>query len=100
MKSHGDQHTIPPSGKDQKPVYIFAEKVKELILKAQNGAVVDVAKYFGTFEGGGHRYYFSQWGFELAQKAMRISGSPVCKLFKGSKEVGTINPAFREGSFR
>lgn len=100
MKSHGDQHTNPPSGKDQKPVYIFPEKLKEIVLKAANGQVVDVAKYFGTFQGGGHRYYFTQWGFELAQKAMRIAGTPVCKLFKDKKEVGTINPAFREGNFR
>lgn len=100
MKSHGDQHTNPPSGKDQKPVYIFPERLKEVVLKAQNGQVVDVARYFGPFNGGGFRYYFSQWAFELAQKATRISGTPVCKLFKDTKEVGTINPAFREGNFR
>jgi len=100
MKSHGDQHTNPPSGKDQKPVYIFPERLKEVVLKAQNGQVVDTARYFGPFQGGGFRYYFSQWGFELAQKATRISGTPVCKLFKDKKEVGTINPAFREGVWR
>jgi hypothetical protein len=100
LKSHSDQHTQPASGKDQKPVYIIKEKVKEIVLKADNGQVIDTLRYYGTFSGGGHRYYATQWGFELAQKAIRIHGKPTCNYFINGKKAGVVNPAFREGSFR
>ena len=100
LKSHSDQHTVPPSGKDQKPVWIVPVKAKSIVVKASNGQVIDEARYFGTFQGGGFRYYHSQWGFELAQKAIRIQGSPVCDVFVNNKKVGSINLAFRENVYR
>ncbi len=100
LKSHSDQHTVPPSGKDQKPVFIIPEKAKELVLKADNGQTIDTARYFGTFTGGGHRYYCTQWGFDLAQKALRIHGKPTANLFLNGKRIGVVNCAFREGKFR
>jgi hypothetical protein len=100
LKSHGDQHKVPPEGKDQKPVWIFGRKVSKITIKATNGQVVGEAGYFGTFSGGGYRYYFTQWGFELAQKAIRIAGNAVCDIFIGGKKVGSANPAFRGGNYR
>lgn len=100
LKSHSDQHTVPPSGKDQKPVWIVPVKARAIVVKASNGQVIDEARYFGTFQGGGFRYYHSQWGFELAQKAIRIQGNPVCDVFVNDKKVGSINLAFREGGYR
>jgi len=100
LKSHSDQHTVPPSGKDQKPVWIVPVKASAIVVKARNGQVIDSAKYFGTFQGGGFRYYHTQWGFELAQKAIRIQKDAVCDVFVNDKKVGTINLAFREGSYR
>ena len=100
VKSHSDQHTNPPSGKDQKPVWIIPQKVKEIVLKARNGQVVDVAKYFGSFTGGGHRYYCSQWGYDAANKAKRIQGDALCDIFYEGKKVGVVNLAFRDGGYR
>jgi len=100
FKSHSDQHTVPPSGKDQKPVYIISQKVKEIVLKADNGQTVGTLRYFGTFTGGGYRYYASEWGMDLAIKATRIHGKGVCNIFINGKKVGTINPAYRGGKFR
>jgi hypothetical protein len=100
LKSHADQHSQPPAGKDQKPMFIIPDKVKEIVLKADNGQVIDTAKYFGTYTGGGYRYYFNQWGFELAQKAIRIHGKPQCNIFVNNKKVGVVNPAFRSGNYR
>lgn len=100
LKSHSDQHKVPPEGKDQKPVWIFGKKVSKIVIRATNGQVVGEAPYFGTFSGGGFRYYFKEWGFELAQKAIRISGNPVCDIIVDGKKVGTANPAFRGGNYR
>lgn len=100
LKSHSDQHTMPPSGKDQKPVWIVPVKASAIVLKARNGQVIDTARYFGAFTGGGFRYYHTQWGFELAQKAIRIQGDAICDVFVNDKKVGTVNPAFREGGYR
>jgi hypothetical protein len=99
-KSHSDQHAMPPAGKDQKPVWILKEKYREIVLKASNGQVIDTAKYFGTFSGGGYRYYHTQWGFELAQKAIRIQGHSVCDVYANGRKIGTVDAAFRSGSYR
>jgi hypothetical protein len=100
LKSHSDQHTVPPSGKDQKPVWIIPVKARAVVVKASNGQVIDEARYFGTFQGGGFRYYHQSWGYELAQKAIRIQGHPVCNVFVNNKKIGSINLAFREGNYR
>jgi hypothetical protein len=100
LKSHSDQHTVPPSGKDQKPVWIIPVKARAVVVKASNGQVIDEARYFGTFQGGGFRYYHQSWGYELAQKAIRIQGHPVCDVFVNNKKIGSINLAFREGNYR
>lgn len=100
FKSHSDQHTVPPSGKDQKPVWVKLPKFKAIEVKARNGALIDKAPYFGTFAGGGHRYYHSDWGYALTDKAIRIQGDGLCDVFADGKKVGQITLAFRDGSYR
>lgn len=100
FKSHSDQHTVPPSGKDQKPVWVKLPKFRAIEVKARNGQLIDKANYFGTFTGGGHRYYHTDWGFSLSEKAKRIQGDGVCDVFADGKKVGTVNLAFRDGSYR
>lgn len=48
----------------------------------------------------GYRYYCRSWGYELADKARRLSGFPLVYLRINKKNIGPVNPAFREGSFR
>lgn len=100
FKSHGDQHTVPPSGKDQKPVWVKYPQWKAIEVRARNGQLIDRAPYFGKFDGGGHRYYHSDWGFTLAEKARRIQGDSVCDVFANGKRIGRINLAFRDGNYR
>jgi hypothetical protein len=100
FKSHSDQHTVPPSGKDQKPCWVKLPRFKAIEVKALNGQLIDKAPYFGTFEGGGYRFYHSDWGFTLSEKAKRIQGHGLCNVFADGKKVGTVNLAFREGSYR
>jgi hypothetical protein len=99
-KSHSDQHTVPPSGKDQKPVFIIKAKVSEIVLKTRNGQIIDRARFYGSFTGGGYRYYCTDWGYLLAEKAKRIQGDPLCDVFVNGKKVGVINPGFRDGKYR
>lgn len=99
-KSYSDQHTTPPAGKDQKPVWICPIKAPEILLQTRNGQVVDRARYYGTYQGGGYRYYGSDWCYLTAEKARRIQGDPLCEVFIGGKKVGVVNPAFRAGQFR
>lgn len=100
FKSHADQHDVPPAGKDQKPVWVKLPKFRAIEIRARNGQLIDRAPYFGTFAGGGHRYYHTDWGFTLSEKAKRIQGDGLCDVFADGKKVGTINLAFRDGTFR
>ena len=99
-KSYSDQHTTPPQGKDCKPVWICPIKASEILLKTRNGQVVDRARYYGTFAGGGYRYYGQDWAYLIAEKARRIQGDPTCEVWINDKSVGLVNPGFRAGQFR
>jgi hypothetical protein len=108
LKSHGDQHYMPPRGKDQKPVIItpVREKYSEIVFRTRNGQVVARAPYFGTFNDKktgrviGHRYYCTEWGYQIAEKARRIHGVPIVQIWVNGKRVGRCNLAFRGGTFR
>lgn len=108
IKSHSDQHSIPPEGRDCKPVIITpkGEKYDEIVFKAKNGQVVAKAPYAGTYNEKpsmkviGHRYYCTEWGYQISEKARRIQGDPVVQIWVKGKRVGRCNLAFRGGSFR
>lgn len=101
-KSHSEQYDDVPSElkRDNKPVLIIPSQALSVQLMASNGQVVASAKRFGSFSGGGSRYYFSDWGHILAEKAKRIQGSPVVDVVAGGQHFGRINPAFRDGEYR
>lgn len=99
-KSHADQHDVPPEPRAGKPVWISPTKAAEIVLKTRNGQIVERAKYYGTFTGGGFRYYAPQWGYLTAEKAVRIQGDALCQVWINGKMIGIIHPAFRAGEFR
>lgn len=100
-KSHSDQHSVPPAPRERKPVWISPVKASAIELRAKNGHVVDHAPYYSPYtDGVRHRYYCTDWGYLLAEKARKISGSPVCDVVVNGKKVGTLNPAFRYGEWR
>lgn len=85
----------------EKPVFISTSRAKEITLVASNGQTVGTFRYYGTFPGNRHRYYASEMGYQLAEKAKRIqNGNPVVNVFVNKRKIGFINPAFRDGSFR
>lgn len=91
-----------PDAKSNKVVFICPPNAKEIKLVAVgSNQVIDTARNYGKFSDGKRfRYYTTLWGFEIAEKAKRITGDPRVRLFINGKEVGIVNCAFRDGSYR
>jgi hypothetical protein len=100
LKTHSDQHTVPPGSRDCIPVIIAPIKVKEIQAITRNGQVVANLAYYGPFTGGGFRYYAKEFGYILAEKAKRIQGDPVTALRVNGKKIADVNLGFRAGTFR
>lgn len=98
-KSHAEQHTTPAEPRAWKPVFIIPPKVSRVELVADNGQVIAVSAGPQPYEDGRFRYYFNQFGYQLAEKAMRIQGHPIVTARTGGREF-KLNPAFRGGSFK
>ena len=104
-KTHSEQYADNPApgARDNKPVLIIPGSAPVAELRAASGQTVAAARRFGPYSGipGTSRYYFSDWGFLLAEKAKRLQGgNPIVSVVAGGRTFGTIHPAFREGLFR
>jgi hypothetical protein len=106
LKSHADRHTTPPEPRAGKPV-IIAPDVGNTIecLSSKNQKICTATKgplYKENRPGKPKRYIYriDDWGYLLAEKAKRISGSPRVKLRVKGKSVGIGHLAFRGGTFR
>lgn len=99
-KSHADRHMTPPEPRAYKPVLIAPVKADRAELVADNGQVIAVSSRSQPFNDGRFRYYFGEYGYQLAEKAMRIHGKRTASLRMGGKIVGVVSCAFRGGSFR
>lgn len=99
-KSHADQHEAPkPEPRALKPVFISPKKIDYYTLRdPHTGKLIDNLKYFGPFDGGGHRYYAGDFGYKLNDKSTIF----LCSIHEGKngKEIGTVNAAFRENKYR
>lgn len=84
----------------EKPVWVIPFKLHSIELRARNGQVIDKARYYGPFTDGRYRYYHSDWGYLLADKAVRIQGDSCCEVWAGREKVGIVDPIFRDGSWR
>jgi hypothetical protein len=80
-KSHSENHG-KGDPRAEKPVVIAPVKVKSI--KVGN---VD-CNYYGTFEGGRHRYYCPKWGYEIGTSPVAIG------------KYGFVNASFRDGLYR
>ena len=94
VKSHAENHgpdpiTGKPDAKGDKLLIIYPERHDRLTLK-RNGKKIGSLNYYGTFSGGGFRYYASTFGFKYGK----------CDVFAGSKKIAEINGGFRDGVYR
>ncbi|OQB10424.1 MAG: hypothetical protein BWY21_00345 [Parcubacteria group bacterium ADurb.Bin216] len=88
-KSHAEKHGFSDL-KGDKGLFISPIRASEVILK-RNNKVIDKLPYYGTFEGGGYRYYSKKWGYQ---------NGPDLEVWIGKKKYGVINGGFREGVYR
>lgn len=87
--------------KSNKVVVIAPIDIPQLKLRdLKSNQVMDTLTNYGPFSGGGFRYYSTEWGFLIAEKASRISNDRRCALMRKDKQIGIVNPAFRCGTFR
>lgn len=99
-KTHAEQHNNPPSKREHKPLFICPIKDNFLDLVACNGKRVARFPRAGNFTDGRAIYRFDDaYGFQLAQKAKKISGCDVVTIRIGRTNRGAINPGFRHGNF-
>lgn len=80
----------------EKPVFITPVAAKELSLFAA-GVKVATLPYYAPYLNNTRRYYAKDWGFQIAMKAMKLSGSGLCEVRANKKVIGYWNPAFRFG---
>jgi hypothetical protein len=99
-KSHADRHVTPPEPRAYKPVLITPTMNAFFELRTLDNKLVIKSENRLPFENNKSRYYFSEYGYVIAEKAKKLQGHSVCKLVADGKEVGRLNPAFRAGSFR
>lgn len=103
-KSHADRHTTPPEPRAYKPVVLGNDTSNVLQLCLKNGQVIATSTQRAPMDGQPQykfRWYFSDYGYILARRAMRLQkGDPVCVLKAGNKTICQLNPAFRNGTFR
>ncbi len=89
VKSHAEKHDAADN-KGDKLLIISPVQTKEITLK-RNNKIIAVLPYYGAFDGGGHRYYWKNFGYKAGANL---------EVFIGSKKQGTINGGFRLGGFR
>lgn len=96
VKSHAEKHNATDTKGDKlliiSPIRQLDSKKKPLpIILKRGGQKVVTLPYYGTYDGGGYRYYASGWGYQYgATLAVTI----------GNKQYGTINGGFRGPTFR
>jgi hypothetical protein len=81
-------------------VFITPVDAKRIELVADNGQVVAVMPRTSNFTDGRPLYRLPEFGYLVAEKAIRIHGKPTLRLIADRKEIGVVNPAYREGVYR
>lgn len=96
LKPKSDQHFVPPRDRELKPVFITPTRVNQLKAVLMNGRMLGVSELRQDFADGRSRYYFSMmYGYQYAQKAVSMSGSPLVNLVANGKTLATVNLGFR-----
>jgi len=91
-KSHADRHDTPAEPRAYKPVLIAPPKVDRITLEDDFGRVVATSIKRDPYNDGRYRYYFSSYGHEIGNRVLNVKA--------GTRILGTLNPAFRQGGFR
>lgn len=99
VKSHAEKHDAQDK-KGDKLLIISPIKVNEIILKTKSGKILDKLPYYGSFDGGGYRYYSAQMGFKIALQAHKLGNPNQVGVWIKNNCVAVVNPGFRDGNYR
>lgn len=101
-------HAEDSPGKDKRhnrPLVILKEKLPHVELVTKDGAVLGKMRYYAPIPPN-QRYYSGNpgsiglYGWQIADKALAVSGSPYVWIKVGGKFYGPINPIFRTPYFQ
>ena len=97
-KSHAEDSK---DSRANKPLLLAPETVGKVdLLLNDNSVLISANRYSIPYLDGRQRYYFDGlYGYQIANKAIKKQGSPVCRIRMGDKVIGRVNPAFRDGSY-
>lgn len=90
-KSHADRNNTPPESREYKPVFITPLSVARIELR-DGDKVLAVSAPRKKYVDDRFVYRFDRYGYQIADK--------VVDIYANGKKHGSINPAFRVGSFR
>lgn len=99
----------PDNARENRPTLIIKPNVPSVDILASNGkSIGKLVRYGkgGDFKGGLTRYYSGMpggvklYGFQIGNKAKKLTGSEFVWFKAGNKIYGPVNPAFRAGVFR
>lgn len=80
----------------EKPVLLMVPKAEKVQLVTTTDKIVaEAIRYPEPFGDGRNRYYFTEWGYKIAEKAIALQGHPILRLKYKGKLHGKINPGFR-----
>jgi len=99
-KSHSDQHYNTPAEREQKPVLICPVSGNSATLHASNGKKIYTLERKGNYTDGRPLYRADDWGYQISEKARKLTGNPVCTLKVEGKTYGKVNPAWRQNEYR
>lgn len=89
IKSHAEKHDAADL-KGDKLLIISPIKSSKIVLK-RDRKQIGTLPYYGTFEGGGYRYYSPTFGYKLGANL---------DVVINKKKYGNINAGFRDPTFR
>lgn len=83
------------------PINVPQMKMRDVAGNQAVGTLKNYGRYKDLINGRSYwRYYSDDWGYLIAEKALRISGDRRVVLMAEGKQIGIVNPAFRAGIFR
>lgn len=99
-KPKSDQHAVPPASRELKPVVIASTDAQRIEFVSDTGKVIATSGSRMPFADGRSRYYLPEYGYKIANQAIKTHGKPTVGVRIKGKVVGIINPGFRAGVFR
>lgn len=100
-KTHSEDHPGDGNSRENKPVLILPVNADKVQIVSIGGQLICEFKNGGDFPGDMHRYYSpGMYGYEIAEKCQKKTGSPWVVVKATGKTYGPIHPSYREGYFQ